>query len=83
MNSDGTLNENCPIEFQNISVKKARKKITEILSDEGLIAKVENHTHQVGHSERTNAVVEPYISKQWFYRQKIKHDDKSKCIFYF
>ncbi len=66
MNSDGTLNENCPKEFQNMSTKKARKKIIEILNEKNLIAKIEKHIHQVGHSERTNAVVEPYISKQWF-----------------
>ena len=66
MNSDGTLNENCPKEFQNLSSKNARKKVVKILSDKGLIAKIENHTHQVGHSERTDAVVEPYMLNNGF-----------------
>ena len=36
------------------------------MQDKGLVEKIEQHMHQVGHSERTNAIVEPYISKQWF-----------------
>jgi valyl-tRNA synthetase len=63
---DAKLNENCPLEFQGIDRFKARKLIIEKLTKEGFLEKIEDYTHQVGHSERTDAIVEPYISKQWF-----------------
>ena len=63
---DAKLNENCPEEFQNLDRFEARKLIIKKLTEQNLIDKIEDYTHQVGHSERTDAVVEPYISKQWF-----------------
>lgn len=44
----------------------ARKKIVKMLSAEGLLEKEESYTSQVGYSERTNAVIEPRLSLQWF-----------------
>ena len=46
----------------------------EALKKLNLIDKIEDYTHQVGHSERTNAIVEPYISNQWF----LKMDELAK-----
>jgi valyl-tRNA synthetase len=66
MHPNGQLNENCPENFQNLNREEARKKVVEVMQDKGLVEKIEQHMHQVGHSERTNAIVEPYISKQWF-----------------
>ena len=67
---NGQLNENCPDDFQNLKIKEARKKVVEVMGQKDLIEKIESHTHQVGHSERTDAVVEPYISKQWFLKME-------------
>jgi valyl-tRNA synthetase len=36
------------------------------LKEQGLVIKIEEHMHSVGHSERSGAVVEPYLSTQWF-----------------
>lgn len=44
----------------------ARKKIVELLKSEGYLLKEEDYTTQVGHSERTDAVIEPRLSLQWF-----------------
>jgi len=66
LHPDAKLNENCPLEFQGIDRFKARKLIIEKLTKEGFLEKIEDYTHQVGHSERTDAIVEPYVSKQWF-----------------
>ena len=66
MHPNGQLNEKCPEIFQNLKREEARKKVVEVMQEKGLVKKIERHTHQVGHSERTNAIVEPYISKQWF-----------------
>ena len=36
----------------------------------GIVDHIEKHLHQVGHSERSGAIVEPYLSKQWFVKMK-------------
>lgn len=66
LHPDGTLNNNVPSEFQGMDRFKARKAVLKALEKQGLLEKMEDHVHKVGHSERTNAVVEPYLSKQWF-----------------
>ncbi len=44
----------------------ARKKIVKMLEEAGNLEKIEDYTSPVGHSERTNAVIEPRLSMQWF-----------------
>ncbi len=45
---------------------ECRKQIVKDLQEQGVLIKIEPHVHQVGHSERSGAVVEPYLSSQWF-----------------
>jgi valyl-tRNA synthetase len=47
-----------------------RKKIIKDLEEKGFVEKVEIIKNKVGHSERTDAVVEPYLSYQWFVKMK-------------
>ena len=47
-----------------------RKQIVADLQEQGVCIKIEDHVHQVGHSERSGAVVEPYLSTQWFVEMK-------------
>lgn len=56
--------------FAGLSREAARSKIIEALANEGLLEKIEPYKHSVGHSERTDAVVEPRLSEQWFVRMK-------------
>ena len=70
LHPDAKLNENCPLEFQNLDRFKARKLIIDKITKLDLLDKIEDYTHQVGHSERTDAIVEPYISKQWFLKME-------------
>lgn len=65
LNKDGTLNENAP-QVEGLTVKEARKKTVELLEQANQLVKTEDHTHQVGHSDRSGGVVEPMVSKQWF-----------------
>ena len=65
LNKDGTLNENAEA-VKGLTTKQARKKTVELLTETEQLVKTEAHTHQVGHSERSDAVVEPMVSKQWF-----------------
>ena len=66
MNDNGTLNQNVPEEFIGLDRFEVRKKIIKILDDNNVLEKIEDYTHQVGHSERTDAIIEPRLSKQWF-----------------
>ena len=66
-NPDGTLNENAG-PYRGKDRFAARKAIVERLEAEGLLVKIEDHTHAVGHCYRCHTVVEPYLTDQWFVR---------------
>jgi valyl-tRNA synthetase len=65
MDEGGKMNENAG-KYQGMDRFKCRKQIVKDLQDEGILFKIEEHPHSVGHSERSGAVVEPYLSTQWF-----------------
>ncbi|MCF2446005.1 valine--tRNA ligase [Dyadobacter sp. CY345] len=65
LNEDGTLNEKAQI-LVGEDRFVARKKIIKLLEESGNLVKSEEYKSNVGHSERTNAVIEPTISEQWF-----------------
>ena len=69
INKDGTMNELAG-EFNYLDRFECRKKLVEKIKNEGNLVKIEKITHSVGHSERSNAIVEPYLSKQWFIKMK-------------
>ncbi|SMO37295.1 valine--tRNA ligase [Melghirimyces algeriensis] len=56
--------------YKGLDRFKCRKQIVKDLQEAGVLIEIENHTHSVGHSERSGAVVEPYLSTQWFVRMK-------------
>ena len=70
MNDDATMNENCGKDYVGLSREKARSKVIKELEEKGLLLKVEPLTHEVGHSERTDAIIEPMIKKQWFVKMR-------------
>ena len=49
---------------------ECRKKIVEDLRKEGLLEKVEDYLHNVGHCYRCDTVIEPYLSRQWFVKMR-------------
>ena len=65
MNEDATMNERTG-KYNGMSREKCREELLKDLESQDLLISVEKMTHSVGHSERTDAVVEPYLSKQWF-----------------
>ncbi|RKQ89110.1 valine--tRNA ligase [Brockia lithotrophica] len=69
IDSYGRMNENAG-PYRGLDRFACREKIAEDLAREGYLEKVERHVHAVGHSQRTDAVVEPYLSTQWFVRMK-------------
>ena len=73
INSDGTLNGHCVINnvsYEGIDRLKARDAIVKQLASLNLLIKVENHINNVGYSERTDELIEPLLSKQWFVKMK-------------
>ncbi len=69
MNKDATMNELAG-KYQGMSREECRKNLVEELKEKDLLIKIEEMTHSVGHSERSDAVVEPYLSKQWFVKMR-------------
>ncbi|KAB8134725.1 valine--tRNA ligase [Gracilibacillus oryzae] len=69
MNEDGTMNENAG-KYQGLDRFECRKQIVKDLQAEGILFEIEDHMHSVGHSERSGAVVEPYLSTQWFVKMQ-------------
>ncbi len=64
-NDNGTLNEHGG-KYAGMDRFACRKAIMKDLEDAGLVEKTEDYTNKVGHSERTDAVIEPKLSAQWF-----------------
>lgn len=67
INKNGTLNA-LAHEFNGLDRFEGRKKLVAKMKELDLLIKIEEMVHSVGHSERSNAVVEPYLSAQWFLR---------------
>ena len=65
LNPNGTMNENAG-PYRNLDRFECRKQLVADLEKEGLLVKVEPHQHAVGHCSRCNAIIEPWVSKQWF-----------------
>jgi len=69
MNEDGTMNELAG-KYNGMDRFECRKQIVADLQEAGVLIRIEEHTHSVGHSERSGAVVEPYLSAQWFVKMQ-------------
>lgn len=68
-NDDGTLNESAQF-FVGVDRFEARKRIIPELENAGNLVKIEEYTNKIGYSERTNVVIEPKLSAQWFLKMK-------------
>lgn len=69
MNPDATMNENAG-KYVGMTREECRGKLLEDLKEQDLLISIEPMVHSVGHSERSDAVVEPYLSKQWFVKMR-------------
>ena len=66
LNLDGTLNKEVPKDFQGINVEDARRLIIEKLKALKQLNKTEDYKVQIPRSERSNSILQPLITKQWF-----------------
>ncbi len=88
LNKDGTLNENVPGEYVNIDRLNARQKLITELEQKNYLDKIEDITHTVPYGDRTNSIIEPLLTEQWFVdaktlaKEAIKQVRKKKTNFF-
>jgi valyl-tRNA synthetase len=87
LNKDATLNE-FGLEWQGQKASHARKGIVEKLDELGHLKEIKKHVHQVGHGDRSKAMIEPLVSKQWFLNveemaaESVQAVEKDQSVFY-
>ena len=69
INPNGTMNKNA-LQYEGLDRFECRKQLAKDLKEQNLLISVEEITHNVGYSERTDVMVEPYLSKQWFVKMR-------------
>ncbi len=69
MDTNAKMNK-CAGKYIGMDRYQCREALVKELQEKGLLVKIEKIIHSVGHSERSGAVVEPYLSKQWFIKMK-------------
>ena len=72
------LNENVPEPYQGLTREKAREKVLEDLEALGLLVKSEPYQLSIPRGDRSNAIIEPYLTDQWFV--KVDHPDPQKSL---
>jgi len=76
-NDDASLNKNVPERFQGLDRFEARKLVVADLEEQGLLEKVEELNHSVGHCSRSGSLIEPKVSWQWYLKMGPPEDQDS------
>ena len=88
LNKDGTLNGNVPNSYLNIDRLDARKKLVSELDQKNYLDKIEDINHTVPYGDRSNSIIEPLLTEQWFVdtkklsKEAIKQVKKKKTNFF-
>ena len=82
INPDGTMNE-AALKYNGLDRFACRQELVKDLEKEGLLISIKQIKHNVGHSERSGVMIEPYLSKQWFVKMspladKVLENQKNK-----
>lgn len=67
---EAKMNENCPPQYRGLDRYEARKRIIADLEELGLVDKIEKITNAIPHGDRSNVVIEPYLTEQWYVNAK-------------
>ena len=84
----GTMADNVPAKYRELTVDEARRQIVKDLKEQGLLSKEEVYSHRVGHCYKCNTVIQPLLKDQWFVNMKpiankaIKELEAGKITFY-
>lgn len=74
------LNENVPAQYQGMDRFKAREKMVADLEAQGLLEKIDKHKLKVPRGDRSNAVIEPYLTYQWYVKSKPLAEPAIKAV---
>lgn len=77
---NGALNENVPERFWGLDRFEARRRVIAELESLGLLEKVEDHTHAVPYGDRSGAVLEPWLTEQWYVNAKVLAGPAIKAV---
>ena len=80
MDSSGAMNAQAGLAYEGLDRFECRKKLVNDLKQAGVLLKIENLNHSVGHCYRCRMVVEPYLSKQWFVKAKPLAEPAIKAV---
>tara|TARA_X000000950_G_scaffold77813_1_gene97794 strand:+ start:686 stop:3328 length:2643 start_codon:yes stop_codon:yes gene_type:complete len=80
LNKDGTLNENTPKAYVGLDRLDARKKLIQELEELNILDKIENIKHTVPYGDRSNTIIEPLLTEQWFVDAKKLAKDAIKKV---
>ena len=64
--SDGKINENAPKEFIGLDRFEARKRLLKKLKEKDFLVKEENIKNKIPYGDRSNSIIEPFLTEQWF-----------------
>lgn len=71
LTSDAHLNDNVPATYRGMDRALARKQVVEELQAQNLIEKIENHVNKIPKGDRTGAILEPFLTDQWFVKAEV------------
>ena len=80
LNFDGTLNETTPDQYHGLSVNEARDLILKELEDLGQLKKTEPYRVQIPRSERSNSILQPLVTNQWFVNVKTLSEEAIRVV---
>ena len=70
LNEDGSLNENTPPKYQNLSTKSARSQLIQELEENNQLVLIEDHDMMTPYGDRSGTIIEPRLTLQWFVDMK-------------
>jgi valyl-tRNA synthetase len=80
LDAHGAINENAPANYRGLDRFVARKQVLAEMHELGLLAKIEPTTHQVPHGDRSNVVIEPWLTDQWYVNAEEMAKDAIKAV---
>ena len=82
LNKDGTLNDNVPIDYQNMDRFEARKKLIKELTEKEILTEIKPHPTKIPHGDRSGTVIEPFLTDQWYVNVKPLAEKALKIVEY-
>ena len=79
-NEYAQLNENVPLDYQQLDRFEARKKVVSAMEDLGLLSSVEQNLHAVPHGDRSQVPLEPWLTDQWYCDAKTLAEPAIKAV---